>query len=567
MCLIKRYCVPVRFDRKVTVPYPDQRAREQILKIHSSGLTLSPEVSLVRIAEETAGFSGADLANLLNKAAIHASKKSRTAIMQEDIDEAHKNMLQPQGTRSGTSNPLTGGSSRATVFMPNQVKCNFGMVAGMPEAKEELQDVVSFLKNPEHFKRLGAHVTRGVLLVGDPGNGKTLLARAVAGEANCPFFSVSASEFVEVFVGVGASRVRDLFAQARKHNPSIIFIDEIDAVGGHRVSGYGGQDERNQTLNQLLTEMDGFQTDQAPVIVIAATNRVDTLDKALLRAGRFDRQVHVPYPDLKSREEILRVHAQKIKLDPEVDLQKLARGTPGFTGADLANIINEAATIASKNPERTTVTIADFEEARDKILIGKESKSIMLTEEDKRAIAYHEAGHALVRLLLPEHSDPLYKLTIIPRGGALGVTHALPEREKYLHSKDEMIAQIMSIMGGRIAEELTFGVISSGASDDFNKATEIAQNMVRFWGMSEKLGHVTYSPDSNYKHSQKTYEIIDQEVRAIIEECYQKAQALLMQNRDKLEKLAQAVIEKETIMAEEAYELLGITPRTIHTIR
>lgn len=467
--------------------------------------------------------------------------------------------------QSGGNNLFSMGKSKAKMFMPSTIKEKFSSVAGAAEAKEELQDVVDFLKNPEKYKRLGAKITRGVLLVGEPGNGKTLLARAVAGEANCPFFSISGSDFIEVFVGVGAARVRDLFAQARKHAPSIIFIDEIDAVGRHRGSGLGGgHDEREQTLNQLLTEMDGFETSKDPVIVLAASNRPDVLDKALLRPGRFDRRVEVPYPDLLSREQILMVHAKGVQMDPEVDLKKIARGTPGFSGADLANLINEAAIIASKS-NSDTITIKDFEEARDKILLGKEVKTIVLSEDERKMTAFHEAGHALIRLLMPEATDPLHKMTIIPRGRALGVTHFLPEREKYSRDKDEMIASIKAALGGRVAEELVFNKLSTGAYSDFQAATAIARDMVCRYGMSDKLGPVIYSQrEGEFIYSQHTAETIDAEVRAIIDACYKDAKELLTTNRDKLDKLSFALLEKETMFASEIYELLGITSREDH---
>jgi cell division protease FtsH len=460
---------------------------------------------------------------------------------------------------------FTMGKSRARMFMPSTIKENFDSVAGAAEAKEELADVIDFLKNPKKYKRLGAKITRGVLLIGEPGNGKTLLARAVAGETNCPFFSISGSDFIEVFVGVGAARVRDLFVQARKHSPSIVFIDEIDAVGRHRGNGLGGgNDEREQTLNQLLTEMDGFQT-EGSVIVIAATNRPDVLDKALLRPGRFDRRVDVPYPDLKSREEILGVHAKGVKISPTVDLQKIARGTPGFSGADLSNIINEAAIIASKNnsPE---VTVEDFEEARDKILLGKEVKSRTLSAEDKKMIAYHEGGHALVQLMLPDVTDPLHKITIIPRGRALGVTHSLPEREKYITKKEEMLATIMTALGGRAAEELVFGKLTTGAYSDFKKATDIARGMVCNYGMAPEVGSVLYSQaQGDFVYSQTTAEKIDKEVQKIIDKCYSKALNLLKTNRDKLDKLVESLLDKETLYASEVYLLLGIDPRAEHS--
>ena len=463
----------------------------------------------------------------------------------------------------GGGNIFTMGKSRAKMFLPSTIKEKFSSVAGATEAKEELFDMVDFLRNPEKYKRLGAKITRGALLVGEPGNGKTLLARAVAGEANCPFYSISGSDFIEVFVGVGASRVRDLFAQARKTAPSIIFIDEIDAVGRSRGSGIGGggNDEREQTLNQLLTEMDGFETAKEPVIVLAATNRPDVLDKALLRPGRFDRRIEVPYPDLISREQILKVHAATVLIDAEVDMKKIARGTPGFTGADLANLINEAAIIASKE-NQPLVTLKDFEEARDKILIGKEIRTIVLTEEDRKMTAYHEAGHALIRLLLPENSDPLHKVTIVPRGRALGVTHHLPEREKYSTTKEEMLASLQSLLGGRVAEELVFGELATGAYSDFRHATSIARDMVCRYGMSEDLGPIVYSQhNGEFVYSQHTAERIDNEVRRITDDCYKKAQHLLIENRDKLNALAQALLEKETMYASEIYELLGITSR------
>lgn len=474
------------------------------------------------------------------------------------------------GGSGGPGNIFSMGKSRAKMFMPSTIKENFNSVAGAAEAKEELKDVVDFLKHPDKFKRLGAKITRGILLVGEPGNGKTLLAKAVAGEANCPFFSISGSDFIEVFVGVGAARVRDLFAQARKHAPSIIFIDEIDAVGRHRGSGLGGgHDEREQTLNQLLTEMDGFQTTGGSVIVIAATNRPDVLDKALLRPGRFDRRVEVPYPDLTSREQILRLHAKSVKIDPEVDLSKIARGTPGFSGADLANIINEAALIASKTSQ-DTVKVKDFEEARDKIIVGKEIKTVMLSEEEKKLTAYHEAGHALVLLSLPEDTEPLHKVTIIPRGRALGVTWWLPERDKYQETKSEILASIKVAMGGRAAEDLIFEDrnVTTGCYSDFLKATELGRKMVTMFGMSNKIGPVIYGQSQagyGYQYSEGTAQKIDEEVHDILNKSYTESKTILENNRDKLEKLAQALLEKETLYAEEVYQLLDIKPRVTHS--
>jgi cell division protease FtsH len=551
---------PGRFDRRVNVPFPDQESREQILRVHAATVEVGPEVDFKKIAADTSGFSGADLANLVNIAAINASKNNQRFVTQKDFEEAHKTVVQSHAT-GGIRTSAEKSQYTPKMYMPSQVKVNFDSVAGADEAKEELVDVVDFLKNPQKFNRLGAKLPRGVLLIGEPGNGKTLLAKAVAGEANVPFFSASGSEFVEKYVGVGAARVRELFTSARRHAPAIIFIDEIDAVGRSRGGADGGHEEREQTLNQLLIEMDGFETSSTPLIVIGATNRVDILDKALLRPGRFDKKVEVPYPDLMSRKKILLVHAKDKKIDPSVNFDTLAKGTPGFTGADLANLINEAAILASKLG-RDAVTVEDFEEARDKVLLGKESKSKLLTEKEREVTAFHEAGHALVRLLLPEYSDPLYKVTIVPRGQALGVTHSLPEKEKYTADREEMLATIASALGGRVAEELVFNKLETGAASDFQKATSIARDMVCRYGMSEKLGPIFYDPNrGTYKYSEHTSELIDEEVRSITEQCYKRASELLKTNRDKLDKLANALLTKETLYAGEIYELLGITPR------
>lgn len=477
-------------------------------------------------------------------------------------------MRQSRGSNNGGSggNIFGMGKSRAKMFMPSDIKETFNSVAGAVEAKEELHDVVDFLRDPQKYKKLGAKITRGVLLVGEPGNGKTLLARAVAGEANCPFFSISGSDFIEVFVGVGAARVRDLFVQARKQAPCIVFIDEIDAVGRQRGVGVGGgHDEREQTLNQLLTEMDGFEVNSNPVIVLAATNRADVLDKALLRPGRFDRRVDVPYPDRISREAILRLHARNVKLEKDsVDIEKIARGTPGFSGADLANLVNEAAINASKNNSES-ITTHDFEEARDKMILGKELRTIVLTDEDRKMIAYHEAGHALAGLLQPEFADPIHKVTIIPRGKSLGVTHAIPERDKHNSSKDEMLARVVVCLGGRAAEELVFGNYTTGAYSDFKSACGIIRNMICYYGMSDDLGTVVYGQgQDDFSYSQKTAEKIDDEVRRLTSECYAKVSTLLKDNRDKLELLAQELLEKETMYAADIYKLLGIEPRVDH---
>ncbi len=556
-----------RFDRHIVVPYPEEKDRYEILRIHASKVKLDPNVDLSTIAKETAGFTGSDLANLVNQAAIIATRGSgRDYITQEDLDQAFKQVAGTKGNEesgSGADSAIGLTKSHVKMVMPSMVKVKFSDVAGAHEAKEDLQDFVNFLKEPEKFKRLGAKMNRGILLEGNPGNGKTLLAKAVAGEANRPFFAVSGSEFVEVFVGVGAGRVRDLFAQARKHAPSIVFIDEIDAIGRARSSHQYGSSEHEQTLNQLLTEMDGFASKDSDVIVIAATNRADILDKALVRPGRFDRTIHVPFPDLKSREAILRIHSAKIKMDENVDLFKMARATPGWSGAHLASLINEAAMIATKKEERASVTMADLDAARDKIIIGQESKSIFPTKEDLWLTAYHEAGHTLVGLLMPhEHMDPLYKVTITPRGSALGVTFHLPEREKYERNKHMCLAYIAMCMGGRAAELLASDNVGTGPHSDFVQATDMARNMVCYWGMSEKLGPVIYNPQANpHNYSERTKALIDEEIQSILEFSLNRAKTLLIENRDKLDKLAQALLEKETMSAQEVYELLGLTPR------
>lgn len=448
------------------------------------------------------------------------------------------------------------GKSRAKIFMPNTIKEKFSSVAGAHEAKEELFDIVDFLKNPGKYRKIGARIPRGILLQGEPGTGKTLLARAVAGEAQCPFISVSGSDFVEVFVGVGASRVRDLFAQAKRNAPCIVFIDEIDAVGRQRNgSGNGGSDEREQTLNQLLTEMDGFEVNEEPIIVMAATNRADVLDKALLRPGRFDRIVNVPVPDLLSREEILNVHLKKFKIASDIDAKKLARATTGYTGADLANFINTAAIIATKQG-LTQITMVQFDEALYSKELGKLAKTIVMSDEEKRITAYHEGGHTLINILMGNLTSPLHKVTITPRsGGSLGVTCSLPSGEKYLHTVEEKLASICIYMGGRAAEMLACNVMTTGASSDFAQATKIAYYIVANVGMTQELGMAVY----NRSHiSDATQAKIDSEVAKILEQEYQRAYGLLVENRDKLEILAALLLEKEMVEASEIYAALGI---------
>ncbi|MEP1593332.1 MAG: ATP-dependent zinc metalloprotease FtsH, partial [Halieaceae bacterium] len=441
--------------------------------------------------------------------------------------------------------------------------------AGVDEAKEDVKELVDFLRDPSRFQKLGGRIPRGVLMVGQPGTGKTLLAKAIAGEAKVPFFSISGSDFVEMFVGVGASRVRDMFEQAKKQSPCIIFIDEIDAVGRHRGAGLGGgHDEREQTLNQLLVEMDGFEVNDG-VIVIAATNRPDVLDPALLRPGRFDRQVVVGLPDIRGREQILKVHMRKVPLSEDVEASKIARGTPGFSGADLANLVNEAALFAARANVRT-VGMQQFELAKDKIMMGAERKSMVMSEDEKRNTAYHEAGHAIVGRLVPEH-DPVYKVSIIPRGRALGVTMFLPEEDRYSHSRRHIISQICSLFGGRIAEEMTLGKdgVTTGASNDIQRATDIARKMVTQWGLSDKMGPLLYDEGGeevflgrsagqpNKSVSDETAKSIDQEVRRIIDECYGIAQRLLEENFDKLHMMADALMLYETIDADQIDDIMA----------
>lgn len=473
-------------------------------------------------------------------------------------------MRQMQGGAGGRGGPMSFAKSRARLLGEDQVKTTFADVAGVDEAKEEVQELVDYLRDPSRFQRLGGRIPRGVLMSGPPGTGKTLLAKAIAGEAKVPFFSISGSDFVEMFVGVGASRVRDMFEQAKKQAPCIIFIDEIDAVGRHRGGGHGGgNDEREQTLNQLLVEMDGFEGSEG-IIVIAATNRPDVLDKALLRPGRFDRQVFVGLPDIRGREQILKVHMRKVPLDEEVQASVIARGTPGFSGADLANLVNEAALFAAR-ANRRLVGTEEFERARDKIMMGAERKSMVMNEKEKENTAYHEAGHAIVGCLVPEH-DPVHKVSIIPRGRALGVTQYLPEEDRYSYSKQALESQLCSLFGGRIAEEMTlgFGGVTTGASNDIERATAIARNMVTKWGLSEKLGPLHYGEDegafpgmASNQYSDETSKHIDEEVRHIIDSCYTKAKAILEENRDVLEAMKDALMEYETIDSEQVADLLA----------
>jgi len=483
-------------------------------------------------------------------------------------------MRQMQGGMSGKSGPMSFGRSKAKMLEGGTVKITFADVAGVEEAKEEVQELVDFLRDPTKFQKVGGKIPTGILMVGSPGTGKTLLAKAIAGEAKVPFFSISGSDFVEMFVGVGASRVRDMFEQAKKQSPCIVFIDEIDAVGRHRGAGLGGgHDEREQTLNQLLVEMDGFEENEG-IIIIAATNRPDVLDPALLRPGRFDRQVVVPLPDIRGREQILKVHMKKVPIGEDVDPSLIARGTPGFSGADLANLVNEAALVAARSGKKI-VGMEQLEFAKDKVMMGTERRSMVMSEEEKLKTAYHEAGHAIVGRSLEEH-DPVYKVTIIPRGRALGVTVFLPEEDKYSHSRQYILDRICGLYGGRIAEELVYGQkgITTGASNDIERATDLARNMVTKWGLSTKLGPMRYGDESDEPFlgmtagsakqdiSDETARVIDEEVKSILTDCYDLATSILKEHLDKLHVMASALVDYETIDSKQIDDIMaGAEPR------
>jgi len=483
-------------------------------------------------------------------------------------------MRQMQGGISGKSGPMSFGRSKAKMLEGGKVKTNFTDVAGIEEAKEEVQEIVDFLRDPSKFQKLGGKIPTGILMVGSPGTGKTLLSRAIAGEAQVPFFTISGSDFVEMFVGVGASRVRDMFEQAKRQAPCIVFIDEIDAVGRHRGAGLGGgHDEREQTLNQLLVEMDGFEQNEG-IIIIAATNRPDVLDPALLRPGRFDRQIIVPLPDIRGREQILKVHMKKVPIGEDVDPSVIARGTPGFTGADLANLVNEAALFAARSGKKL-VGMEQMDFAKDKVMMGTERRSMVISEKDKLKTAYHEAGHAIVGRLLEEH-DPVYKVTIIPRGRALGVTVFLPEEDKYSHSRQSLLDRICGLYGGRIAEEIVYGEkgITTGASNDIERATELARNMVTKWGLSQELGPMRYGDETDEPFlgrsagsakqdiSDETASKIDKAVKLIISDCYKQATHILKENIDSLHLMAQSLVEYETLDSEQIDDIMaGAKPR------
>jgi cell division protease FtsH len=550
---------PGRFDRQIHIDIPNETDRVAILKLHAKNKPISPLVNFEELAKDISGFSGAEIANLINESILIATRKNRKEVTTEDFKEAQAKVTR-QKNNTSTEPPTLFGRNRAKFFEKgNKQNLTFKDVAGAYEAKEELVEVVDFLKNPERYTKLGARIPKGILLSGPPGTGKTLLAKAVAGEADRPFFSASGSDFVEMFVGVGASRVRDLFSNAKKNAPCIVFIDEIDAVGKKRGSNFGGgNDERDQTLNQILVEMDGFNSSDT-VIVLASTNMADILDPALLRPGRFDRQINIEKPDVKAREEILQVHAKNKPIDNSVNLRTIAKGTVGFSGADLENLLNEAALLAARD-HKTIIYENDIENAKDKVLMGPEKRNLIMLQKEKENTAFHESGHVIVAHYLKE-TDPVYKVTIVPRGFALGVTQQIPIDDKKGYSKRFILNRIAILMAGRIAEEIRFGedAITTGASNDIKVATEMAQSYVTKFGMSHKIGHVAYdlSYNRNTSFSEEIAKEIDQEVKNIIEEQYNVAKNLLEKHKKSLEKMSALLLEQETLDSKEVEALLG----------
>ena len=544
---------PGRFDRVVYVPYPDYNARLELLKIYTAKIKIVKDINLEEISSFTQGLSGADLENLVNMAALRASQSAREEVIEEDFKNAYKDLL------NSKRDIQRSGADQAKEFLPQQIKTKFEDVAGLDDAKDDLREIVDFLKNPKKYHDMGARIPKGVLLSGDPGNGKTLLARAVAGEAGVPFFYASGSQFVQKYVGVGAERVRELFNQARKHAPSIIFIDELDSIGKRDVDGEGGSKEYNQTINQLLTEMDGFIQDEVPVVVLAATNLKDSIDDALKRAGRFDRHIDVQYPNLRARLKILQLHSKGKKFSSDVKIENVARGTPGFSGASLENLLNEAAILAVSSG-RTEIVNANIEEAKDRILLGKKNIGLIRREDEIKKTAYHEIGHVLTTILQKDYPFSFHKVTVLSRGGALGVSHSLPKDDQTGFNKEELEAKIVVCMGGRAAEEVKFGHVGLGAWGDFQSATEIARKMVCAYGMSEKIGPVSFVDLGNGKAnvSDQTIREIDLEVKNILEKCYKKASDILKENMDLLDKLSFVLLEKETLEAEEVYSIAGI---------
>lgn len=541
---------PGRFDRVVYVPYPDFQARVDLLNIYLRGIQVAEEFSVVRIAEITQGLSGADLENLVNIALLKASKAERMKIIEDDFKIAYKEILNSKKDIQASSN------DKAKEFLPQQINTKFSNVAGLDDAKDDLVEVVDFLKDPVKYQEMGARIPKGVLLTGDPGNGKTLLARALAGEAGVPFFYASGSQFVQKYVGEGAARIRELFSQARRHGPAIVFIDELDSIGKRQEEGNGGNNEYNQTINQLLTEMDGFVQSEEPIIVVGATNLVDNIDKALKRPGRFDRIVNVPYPNLEARKKILNIHAQGKKFNESVDFDVIARGVSGFSGAQLEALLNEAAILAVSK-RKSTITSEEVEEAKDRVMVGKKNQGLTRTSEDIKRTAYHEAGHSILKIMTEDYPYDFYKVTILPRGGALGVSWGLPKDDHVSYTKEQLYSLIVVAMGGRAAEKIIFGKICVGAFGDFQQATETASKMVRYYGMgSFDTGMVVYNDYRNFSEDSKR--LIDIEVKKILDQAYQQAYDVLEKNIAYLHGVANALLEKETLNAIDVYHILGI---------
>lgn len=538
---------PGRFDRVLYIPYPDFDSRLELLQIHTKKVPLDPKLNLNDIAEFTQGLSGADLENLVNLAALRASQFGENILTKEDFEKAYKDIFTSKKDIQSSS------QDKAKEFLPQQVKTKFSDIAGLDDAKDDLNEIVRFLKKPEVYKNMGARIPKGLLMTGDPGNGKTLLARGLAGEAGVPFFYASGSQFVQKYVGEGASRIRELFIQARKHAPSIIFIDEIDAIGKRREED--GNSEYNQTINQLLTEMDGFVVDDIPVVVVGATNLSDAIDKALKRPGRFDRLVDVPYPNLRARIKILEVHARGKKFDDTVNMESLARGCSSFSGAQLEALLNEAA-ILSVAREKNQISISEIEESKDRVLVGKQNVGLIRTPDDLKKTAYHEAGHAICKILLKDYPFSFHKVTILSRGGTLGVSWSISKDDHTSFSKEELFSKIVVSMAGRAAESIAFNKVCIGAYSDFQNATKIATDMVKSFGMGEVTGMVSYV---NYKNiSQETQREIDLEIQKIVQSAYDKSYQLLTDNLNSLNNVAQFLLEKETLSAQEVYKILNI---------
>jgi cell division protease FtsH len=540
---------PGRFDRVIYVPYPDFNARLELLQIYLKGIQLEPNFKINRVAEITQGLSGADLENLVNIALLKASKSERQYIIEDDFKSAYKDILNSKKDIQASSN------DKAKEFLPQQVNTKFIDIAGLEDAKDDLVEVVDFLKDPTKYQEMGARIPKGILLTGDPGNGKTLLARGLAGEAGVPFFYASGSQFVQKYVGEGAARIRELFTQARRHGPAIIFIDELDSIGKRQEECSGGNSEYNQTINQLLTEMDGFVQGEEPIIVIGATNLVDNIDKALKRPGRFDRIVNVPYPSLEARKKILNIHARGKKFNETVDLDTVARGTSGFSGAQLEALLNESAILAVTR-RKQAIDSDDIEEAKDRVLVGKKNHGLVRTHHDIKRTAYHEAGHSILKILLEDYPYDFYKVTILPRGGTLGVSWGLPKDDHVSYTKEQLYALIVVCMGGRVAEKIIFNKVCTGASGDFKQATDTAFNMVRYYGMgSVETGMVSYKDYRDF--SEEAKKLVDNEVKKILDDAYAAAIALLEENIQFLHAVADALLVHETLDAEQVHKILG----------